>query len=247
MMSVPAVHLVRDESDGPPLVLVHGAGANALVWEPLRRELSSFDLLMPSLPGRLGSEGEALAHADETAAWLHELLDALGAPTAFVLGHSYGGAVALEFALRGAPLAGLVLVSSGARLRVSPAILQGARAAAACAAPFPSRFAFGHAADGPIAEAYERATDRTPPEATHRDWQACDAFDAMDRLASIDVPVLVVGGSEDTLTPPKYQQYLAERLPRAQLTQVEGAGHMLPWERPAVLASIVRTWAGAIG
>jgi pimeloyl-ACP methyl ester carboxylesterase len=241
-----AVHHLRDERDGPPLVLLHGAGANALVWEPLRRELSSFDLFAPSLPGRLGTEGEAFARADDAARWLRDVLEALGAPHAIVVGHSYGGAVALELALLGAPLAGLVLVGSGARLRVHPAILEGARQAAERGAPMPTRLAFGAASSSPAAEAYERAAEQTPPSATLRDWQACDGFDAMARLGDVSVPTLVVGGEDDALTPPKYQQYLADHLPRAQLTRVSGAGHMLPWEKPRDFAAIVRAYVASL-
>jgi pimeloyl-ACP methyl ester carboxylesterase len=228
-------------------VLVHGAGANALVWEPLRRELSSFDLLAPSLPGRLGSEPAAFEDAASTAAWLADLLEALGSPRAWVLGHSYGGAVALELASRGAPLAGLILVATGARLRVHPAILESAAQAAARGEPLLSSFAFAGAAGGEAAEAYERASAQTAPDAALRDWRACDVFDARARLATIDLPVLVVGGSDDALTPPKFHTYLAENLPRAQLTMLDGAGHMLPWERPRELAALVRAFASAAG
>ncbi len=65
-------------------------------------------------------------------------------------------------------------------------------------------------------------------------------------LSAIRVPALVVGGTADVLTPPKYQRYLAEQLPRAQLELVEGAGHMLPFEVPHELARRVRAWAGGV-
>ena len=51
--------MIRVESEGPPLVSIHGAGANAGVWEPLRAPLSSFDLDAPDLPGRGDGSGPA--------------------------------------------------------------------------------------------------------------------------------------------------------------------------------------------
>lgn len=242
-----ALHYVRDERDGPPLVLLHGAGGNADVWEPLRRELSSFDLFIPSLPGRLGSEGGPYTSVEEAAAWLHELLEALGARAPFVLGHSFGGALALALALRGAPLSGLILVATGARLRVHPSVLQAAEEAVRTRAPISARLGFGAARDEHAARAYEEAAARTPPEATWADLRACDGFDRMGRLGEIEAPALVLGGSDDPLTPPKYLRYLADHLPRAQLTLVPGAGHMLPWERPAELGRIVRSFVGGVG
>jgi len=235
------------ESEGPPLVLIHGAGANAAVWGPLHKPLSSFDLYAPDLPGRLGSEGPARERAGEAACWLDRELEALGVRDAIVLGHSYGGAVAIELALRSSRVAALVLVASGARLRVHPAILEGAERAVSGAAPLPIDFCFTPHASRDVIDAYARAASTTPPEATLADWRACDAFDRRSELERIAVPVLVTTGAEDALTPPKYQHYLVEHLPRAQLELVERAGHMLPWEQPAELGAIVRAWASAVG
>jgi pimeloyl-ACP methyl ester carboxylesterase len=56
------------------------------------------------------------------------------------------------------------------------------------------------------------------------------------------VPTLVVHGSEDVLTPPRFQAMLEEALPHATRVVVEGRGHMLPWEDPAAVAAAVRAW-----
>lgn len=239
--------MIRVESEGPPLVLIHGAGANAGVWEPLRAPLSSFDLYAPDLPGRGDSSSPACERAEDAARWLEGELDALDARGVIVLGHSYGGAVALELALSSSRVARLVLVASGARLRVHPAILEGAERAVEGGAPLPSDLAFTPLASRDAIDAYARAASATPPEATLADWRACDAFDRRGALAALDVPVLVMTGAADALTPPKYQRYLVEHLPRAQLELVEGAGHMLPWERPAELARAVRAWVSGVG
>lgn len=229
-----------------PLVLVHGAGANAHVWAPLARELSSFDVVAPSLPGRCESAGEAPERAGDAARWLDARLDELGVRSAIVLGHSYGGAIAIELALRSARVEGLVLVASGARLRVHPSVIAMAEEAVSSDRPMPIGFAFTLGAPRDATEAYALAASRTPPRATLRDWRACDAFDRMSELGRIDRPALVVTGADDVLTPPKYQRYLAEHLPRAQLEIVPGAGHMLPWEKPRELASLVRAWASGV-
>ena len=66
--------MIRVESEGPPLVSIHGAGANAGVWEPLRAPLSSFDLDAPDLPGRGDGSGPACERADDAARWLEATL-----------------------------------------------------------------------------------------------------------------------------------------------------------------------------
>lgn len=234
---------VRRESEGPPLVLIHGAGANAHVWDELARELSSFDVIAPHLPGRCGSDGPAFDKAEDAARWVDALLEELGCTKAIVLGHSWGGAIALELALGSQRVAGAVLVASGARLRVHPSILQAAERAIETREPMSIAFAYV----GPESATYSQASRSTPPEATLADWRGCDAFDRMDDLSEVRVPVLVATGANDSLTPPKYQRFLCEKLPRAQLALIEGAGHMLPWEQPRAFASLVRAWASGVG
>lgn len=237
------VELVRHPGEGPPLVLVHGAGANARAWDPVARALGGFEVLCPSLPGR-GDGAEAPETAAEAAAWLAEVIGTLGGPPPFVLGHSYGGAVVLELALAGAPLAGIVLVATGARLRVHPGVLAAAARAVETGERMSTRFAFIGAEPSAI-DAYEAALATTPPEAARRDWIACDRFDRIGAIDGLDLPALVVGGTADALTPPKYHQYLADHLPRAQLAFLEGRGHMVPWEDPQAFARVVRTFGAA--
>lgn len=240
------VELWRRVGEGPPIVLVHGAGANGEVWTDLGARLSGFDVAAPSLPGRGASEGAAFEVASDAAKWLDGVLGALGGPPAIVLGHSYGGAVAIELALSSARVAGLVLVSTGARLRVHPSILQAAAQAMKTSVPFSARFAFRAAADPAALDRYEASIAKTPASAVLADWRACDGFDRLGQLDELRVPCLVVGGVDDVLTPPKYPRYLAEHLPRAQLELVPEAGHMLPWERPDALARHVQAWSAGV-
>lgn len=238
------VELWRAPGEGPPLVLVHGSGGHGRAWAPVARELGAFDVIAPSLPGRGASEGEAFDDAAAAARWLGGVLGALGGPPPLVAGHSYGGAVALELALLGAPLAGLVLVATGARLRVHPTVLEAAARAVEEGVPMSNRFAFVGARPE-VVDAYEAAARETPPEATLRDWTACDRFDRIGALAGIAAPALALGGASDALTPPKYHRYLAEHLPRGQLRLLDGRGHMLPWEDPHGFAREVRAFAAA--
>jgi pimeloyl-ACP methyl ester carboxylesterase len=230
--------------DGPLLVLVHGAGGNADVWRPIVRELSGFEVIAPSLPGRGGTQGDAPERAQDAASFVDALLRELGR-RALVLGHSYGGAVAIELQLCSSRVEGLVLVSSGARLRVHPTILAAAENAMRDGTPMSSRFAFTREAPPEAIAAYEAASQQTPPRATRNDWRACDAFDRMHDLRAIACPVLIVAGEDDALTPLKYQRYLVDQLPRASLVAIAGAGHMLPWERPRELSAAIRAWASA--
>jgi pimeloyl-ACP methyl ester carboxylesterase len=76
-------------------------------------------------------------------------------------------------------------------------------------------------------------TGRATAQAAYADFQANDAFDVMARLGEILVPTLIIGGAEDTMAPAKFQQYLADHIPNAQLLLLPGAGHYPMAEQPA--------------
>ena len=230
--------------DGPTLVLIHGAGANHHAFDDLTVCLGGREMIVPSLPGRCGSLGEPKKSAAELASWLRKLLRTIGVGRALILGHSLGGAVALEYALGqgvdGADvpeLAGLILVSTGARLRVSPAILDAVRAAAQANMPceLPQE-AWSREFDPAVVAHFEAGRARTPSSVALIDWMAADAFDRMQDLGRIDCPTLIVAGTTDRLTPENYAQYLHANIRGAKLDALYGASHMCIAERPAEVA-----------
>lgn len=211
------------------LVLIHGAGFTASVFEA---QTAAFPQAhAPNLPGHLtaGSSDSIEDFAAFISAYVRD-----HAPDGAVLcGHSMGGAVALRVALDGDVfLRGIVLIGSGARMRVAPAILDGlarafdetiARIAAMLFAnPLPERV-----------DAAVESMRRVGQAQTLRDYRACDAFDVIEQLGEVAVPLLALTGESDVMTPPKYAAALADRVPGAQARIVPGAGHMLMSECPA--------------
>lgn len=227
----------RVDGMGPLLVLVHSAGGNARSFDAMLPHLEGRAVLVPSFPGRLGSEGPHPRTAEAAAAWLRGFLLALDVPRAIVAGHSVGGAIAIELALAQARgearplLDGVALVSTGARLRVLPEVLRALESAEAR----------GEAADLSSWLAPDPARRFTPPAAALEDWRMADGFDRLAAIGAVRARTLVLSGTADPLTPPKYGAFLRDRIPGAQLLSFEGAGHDLPLERPAeVAAALVR-------
>jgi len=69
-------------------------------------------------------------------------------------------------------------------------------------------------------------------------------LDLSDSLAHLDVPVRVLVGSADRLTPPGQARLLAQRLPRCEgVTELPGVGHMTPVEAPGAVAALIRKLA----
>jgi pimeloyl-ACP methyl ester carboxylesterase len=224
---------------GVPLVLVHGAGGTHAHWPEALRRLPGRRVLAVDLPGHGGSPPPGERAVPAYARRIVDLLDALGIARAALGGHSMGGAIALTLALD-APerVAGLLLVGTGARLRVAPAILQAwadpARASELATAA--AGFYFGGGASPELLRAFAEGMEAVAPGVVHGDFTACDAFDVMARLGEIRAPARVVVGEEDRLTPPRYSTLLRDRLPREGFLVVPGAGHMVAWEAPEAVA-----------
>ncbi len=234
------------------IVFIHGAGDSAAVWD---RQLATLGgrhrVLAIDLPGH-GARLHEQAHADHraNAAEVAAALVAAQIQRPVLVGHSMGGAVALTYLLGSetagagsipqSTVRGLVLVASGARLRMHPAFLQAARerAEAAPTAPLTEPLVPAERCLGPNPTPEVRAwlaaqAGRATAQAVYADFQANDAFDVMARLAEVLVPTLIIGGAEDSMAPPKFQQYLAENIPNARLVLLPGAGHYPMAEQPA--------------
>jgi pimeloyl-ACP methyl ester carboxylesterase len=237
-----------EHGDGPPLVLLHGIGGAAHLWDavPGRRVLAW---------NQPGYGGTALL-PDLTFAALADALardlDAASVARADIVGHSMGGMIALEFALRHPGRVGrLVLYATtpafggrdpafardfmAARLGPLDAGLPMAECAAALAG--------GMCAPGadPAAEPAAVAAMAEVPEATYRATLACLAtFDRRADLPRIAAPTVLIAGEEDAVAPPRTMQRMADAIPGARLLIVPGAGHLAHLEQPEAFAAALR-------
>lgn len=150
-----------------------------------------------------------------------------------LVGHSLGGAVSIEIALR-RPLAGLVLLNTGGRLRVWQQLLSWMEAAAQSGeVARVSASACQGGTDPALIGLLEKVESEVPPLTALADWRASNHFDRLADIGRISVPTLVCGGDADLLTPVKYAQALHDRIAGSHLHIFRGGGHMLPLEQPA--------------
>ena len=160
-------------------------------------------------------------------------------------GHSMGGAIALEFALRyPARLAGLILVGTGAKLRVAPEILTGILDDYAGTTELLAQWAHSEHVDPKLLRLYTRRLREVDSQLIHDDFAACDAFDRRADVSRITLPTLILCGDADRMTPVKFSQYLHEQIAGSQLIVVPGAGHMVMLEQPAAVAKSVAAVLG---
>lgn len=243
---------------GGLLVMVHGAGGNHTHWLPqlgFLRELPGWSVVALDLPGHGRSGGEARSSISEYAQAVFRAVEALsqkregaglgGGRPLVVAGHSMGGAVALEMALsRPGSLAGLILVGTGARLRVLPSALE--KLARGERDETLLHMAYGPGAPPELVERGRAEYRAVPVQVLYRDYTACDRFDRLEAVAGLRLPALVVVGAEDVLTPPKYSRYLADRL-GGTLRIVPGRGHMVMLENPQAVSEAMAEFLTGLG
>jgi pimeloyl-ACP methyl ester carboxylesterase len=228
----------------PPLVLVHGAGGSLMHWPGELRRLPDHEVLALDLPGHGRSGGRGCSDIGAYAESVREFAEALDLPAFVLAGHSMGGAIGLEFALRtSGRLAGLVLVATGARLRVAPEMLRGIETDPKAATALLAAMALGVEAhgvgpDSNLERIYLRRLREVDPHILAGDFAACDAFDRRVDVARISVPTLVLCGDADRMTPVKHSQFLATEMPGARLIVLPGAGHMAMLEPSARLTVV---------
>ncbi len=217
---------------GVPLILVHGAGETHLVWPIRLRRMPEVSVYAIDLPGHGKSSGSGRGSIAAYAEWLAQALKALQIDRAVIAGHSMGGAVAQQFSLAyPAQTAALVLIATGARLRVAPQILELTGSDLPAAADLISRLEWGPSTPEQMIRLGRQQLLANRPEVMHGDYLACHAFDVVDRLGDICAPTLVIGGAADQMTPLQHASFLAERIPGARLALIDAAGHMVMLER----------------
>lgn len=250
--------LAYDDHPGPrpAVVLLHGFPLDRTLWHHQVAALAGqYRLIVPDLRGHGASEAvPGVATMDDFADDLAALLDHLGVDQVVLGGLSMGGYIAFAFWRRyRARVLGLVLVDTraqadteeGRRGREEIARLAEEQGAAAVAERnLPKLLAPATYRERPelVAEV-RRMIAATPPAGIAAASRGmAERPDSLPTLATITVPVLVIVGAEDQLTPPADAELMAQRLPQAELVVVPGAGHLAPLEQPERVTSALRAW-----
>ncbi|MBI5303403.1 MAG: alpha/beta hydrolase [Chloroflexi bacterium] len=235
-------------AQGVPVLFVHGAGSNHLIWgNQLRAVGLSARACALDLPGHGRSTG---AGRNTVAAYrdvILGVLDALGIERVVMVGHSMGGAITQTLALSHPDrVAGIALVGTGARLRVLPAILDGILNDFDHTARFVTANCFGATPDPVLLERSETEFRACPATVTHGDYTACNGFDVLARIAEIRAPTLAICGTEDKMTPPEYSDYFVAKIPGARRVLVERAGHSVMIEQPDAVSRALVEFVGQV-
>ncbi len=232
--------VMPDFSKGRIVVMIHGAGSNGHIWHKQIAHLaSSHSPVAVDLPGHGRSSGvEGLKSVGDYADFLARFLDTLGIKSATIAGHSMGGAIAMDFALRHpARVDALMLIATAARFNFPRERLDGLRAVMMGRAP--QAFTTDAYSPTTVKENFDVVREgwmeqiKTDPRVRYSDTLACDQVDLRGELEKLSRPTMVLAGVDDATCTPADAEVIGSKIKGARIEVIADGGHALPWERPA--------------
>ncbi len=249
------VHLAGDP-DGPAVLLTHGYGLTSSSWNPVATRLVDAGARVVTLDwrghGNIGDD-DGQVTTTELVGDLRAVLEELDLTDVLVVAHSTGGYVTMATLVEHPEVAerlrGLVLVATLAGelldgapqeelqlLRTSfPARLLRNRSLRFLLEGFAQGIELSSAVSQELLEEFAQADHGVLATLLH------DLADRSyyGRLHEIEVPAIVVCGTEDRTTPPAHARAIVDELPAGRLVTVDGASHLLNWQRPERIAELV--------
>jgi pimeloyl-ACP methyl ester carboxylesterase len=243
------VRLLRD-GQGSPLIYLHGP-AGLPAWSPFFAKLAEHhEVVVPEHPGFGHSDNPVwMRNIGDAAMYYLDFLESLRAQRVHLVGHSLGGWIAAELAVRNAArLASLTLIApAGIRVKGVPSgdnFIWSPEEAARNLFHDQS-FADKLLAHTPSDEEADQAlTNRYM--ATKLGWEPRWFNPSLERwLHRIPVPTLVIWGAEDKFLPSRYAELWRERVPGATVNIIAACGHLPQIEKAdATAATILRFLEG---
>jgi len=262
------MHYIERPGSGTPVVLIHGLPGTAQDFDAVTPLLAGHRTIAIDRPG-FGYSSGGYVSFDRQLSGIHALLSRLNVIRPILVGHSYGGTVALGYAERyPGETRGLVLVDAAAA-GVHLGAFDEAQARLVQALQLPVVRQIANATFGQLLlsvsanQGDSKAFDPQPVNSGHHhrllainmthgnleafageQLAANGVISNIDqRLRMIATPVVVIEGDHDQLVEPMFARRLAASLPDAHLVMVSG-GHMVPYTHPATIAAAVSELAG---
>lgn len=251
---------------GPVLLLLHGLGCDHTTWEPVLRELAEhYTVIAPDLLGHGRSDKPRADYSlGGYANGMRDLLTVLGIDRATVVGHSFGGGVAMQFAYQYPERTErIVLVASGGlgpevtpliRAITTPGFHQvlgvltlpgvrhvsGAALRVLAASGLPRTRDLGEVADiyHSFADPHARAATRHVVRAVV-DWQGQVVTMSDRAYLTNQIPMCVIWGREDHVIPARHAENARALAPDARIEVMDGSGHFPHKDHPEQFVDIL--------
>ncbi len=245
---------------GPPVVLLHPFPANHNLWKPAAQFLlSRYKLILPDLRGHGASGiGQGPATMRKHAADLARVLDDAGAGKAVFVGNSIGGYVIFE-CLRQFRERTSALVLCNTKAPPDSAEARATRLALAAEVLEKGTEAFfvsqtlrligettRAARPDLVAGALDMMRQMSPEDIAQVQRGMAERPDSMPTLKTIQVPALIITGSEDLMTGVPEAEAMKQHIAGSSLKVLPKAGHYSPWEQPEEVGRLLRQFLDSL-
>jgi proline iminopeptidase len=255
----------EDVGNGAPIITLHGNGLDHTYLCPWHDELARdgrvvyFDQRLHGRSSRTGHADHASFHAD-----IAGLADHLGIARSIIYGHSYGSWLAIGYALRYPErVSGLILCGTAPAFDYVEDIVSLARSRnEIAAAALLDGLQNGVASDDELRDLWARILPlyfQGPPrpDVLANVQYSADGYlrlsatlptlSFVDALPSLRVPILVLEGASDFITPPSQGRRLVSLVPNGTYTELAGSGHFPFVEEPESYLDAIRRWRRTVG
>ena len=229
-------YLSPTKSNAPHLLFIHGAGGNKNQWI---KQIDFFQkhgwgVVNLSLPSHGLSPSLESVSMDKYVEVVNELIIKQEFEYVSLIGHSMGGAIALNYVLQynNPIIENLILIGTGAKLKVAPAIFEALETDFNLFLELLGNFAYHNNTPSQIKSSNEKTLRENKVEIFIKDFEICDIFDIRSELSKITTKTLIIVGQDDQATPVRYSTYLHDNLKYSQLVVIPEAGHYVFLEKP---------------
>ncbi len=240
----------------PTVVFIHGAGMSHLCWALYTRYYAhnGFNSLTIDLPAHGLSSGQALSTIEAMADFVNEVLDEFGVSDCRLVGHSMGSLVAIEAAHRQPQrVKHLALVGCAYPMTVGEALLNAARDNHPSAIDMMVIWGHdyleqigGNRVPGVrVVTLAKRWLQQVGPGVLFNDLNACNEYQNADTaINGFDIPVTMIVGDRDKMTPPKVAASVAKSVAHVNYHSIANCGHGCMVEQPEsthkALAAVIK-------
>ncbi len=224
------------------LLFIHGAGNDGSVWNDVKNrfvETGDYKIHTPDLPGHAGQQ-EKCDGIDAYSNWIINYINKSNLTDVVLVGHSMGGAIAVVSASRSDRIKAVVIIGSGLKLPVNLKILSGLKDSPMQIIETIAKWSFSFSASTEQKNKAIRMMEKNK-ESLHDDFLACRNYDGHAAAAKIKVPVLVIVGDSDVMTPKKLSEELAKRF-NTTIFEIKNSGHMAQIENPEMLFAVINSF-----
>jgi pimeloyl-ACP methyl ester carboxylesterase len=216
------------------LIFIHGSGGDHSLWSLQYAKLHKhYNVVAIDLPGHGHSQGSGESDVGNYCLWVRKLMDVLNLKNPILVGHSLGAAITLQFALNyPQEIKGIVPVGGGMKMPVNPSLLVFLKTNPAEAIDLICKLSLAKENRPKFFATLKKSLSQVNTDVLYGDFLACSKLDLTEKISKINLPALVLCGTEDKMMPPDFSRQIAGGIGGAKLCLIEGAGHMVMMERP---------------